>query len=156
LALIVGSIPPFHCVPIQDAMPIAAVTRIKEAGVAGKMVVHFDWGEYCLWHLGPAVQVSMDGRRETVYSDAVYTANMNFTDGVGDDWDAVLRDASVTMVLADRKFPAFNLMRLAPGWSMVYQDKVAGLFARQGSDAVKRLTAPGLPVAAEKTSFCFP
>jgi len=35
------------------------------------MVTWFDWGEYAIWHLGPQLRVSLDGRRETVYSDAV-------------------------------------------------------------------------------------
>ena len=32
------------------------------------MTVDFDWGEYVIWHLGPQVRVSVDGRRETVYA----------------------------------------------------------------------------------------
>jgi hypothetical protein len=35
------------------------------------MITYFDWGEYVIWHLGPGVRVSMDGRRETVYSGKV-------------------------------------------------------------------------------------
>ena len=35
----------------------------------GHLVTYFNWGQYALWHLGPALKVSMDGRRETVYSD---------------------------------------------------------------------------------------
>lgn len=35
----------------------------------GRLVTFFDWGEYAIWHLGPRLRVSMDGRRETVYSD---------------------------------------------------------------------------------------
>src|SRR6185503_2745442 len=29
-----------------------------------------DFGEYALWHFGPALRVSIDGRRETLYSSA--------------------------------------------------------------------------------------
>ena len=35
----------------------------------GRIVTFFDWGEYVIWHFGPRLRVSMDGRRETVYSD---------------------------------------------------------------------------------------
>jgi hypothetical protein len=35
------------------------------------MVTWFDWGEYAIWHFGPKLRVSIDGRRETVYSEAV-------------------------------------------------------------------------------------
>jgi hypothetical protein len=37
----------------------------------GKIVTFFDWGEYAIWHLSPSLQVSIDGRRETVYSETV-------------------------------------------------------------------------------------
>jgi hypothetical protein len=32
-------------------------------------VTFFDWGQYALWHFGPSLKVSIDGRRETIYSD---------------------------------------------------------------------------------------
>lgn len=37
----------------------------------GTMLVPFAWGEYAIWRWGPALRVSVDGRRETVYTDAV-------------------------------------------------------------------------------------
>jgi hypothetical protein len=36
--------------------------------LTGRLLTWFDWGEYAIWHFGPALKVSMDGRRETVYS----------------------------------------------------------------------------------------
>src|SRR5262249_45889468 len=40
-------------------------------GRSGRVWTTFDWGEYGIWHFGPALRVSIDGRRETIYSDAV-------------------------------------------------------------------------------------
>jgi hypothetical protein len=59
------------CIPLLDSSrPDAdAVRRLASAG-PGRLVTYFDWGEYAIWHLGPRLKVSMDGRRETVYSDA--------------------------------------------------------------------------------------
>jgi hypothetical protein len=37
--------------------------------LTGTLLTWFDWGEYAIWHFGPALKVSMDGRRETVYSE---------------------------------------------------------------------------------------
>jgi hypothetical protein len=34
------------------------------------VVTPFNWGQYAIWHLSPALRVSMDGRRETLYSEA--------------------------------------------------------------------------------------
>ncbi len=51
-----GSRPP-------DASAAGALIEAK-----GRIMVPFDWGQYALWHFGPDLQVSFDGRRETVYS----------------------------------------------------------------------------------------
>lgn len=38
--------------------------------LSGRVAVWFSWGEYVIWHRGGPVRVSMDGRRETVYTEA--------------------------------------------------------------------------------------
>lgn len=50
--------------PEREAAPAMAA-----AGLHGRMLTYFDWGEYAIWYL-PQLSVSLDGRRETVYSDA--------------------------------------------------------------------------------------
>jgi hypothetical protein len=52
-----------------DRMPDPAIVGALSHGPPGRMVTFFNWGEYAIWHLGPAIRVSMDGRRETVYTD---------------------------------------------------------------------------------------
>src|SRR5262249_40632920 len=61
------------CIAISgDWTPDRVAGRaLTDAHVSGKMGTWFDWGEYAIWHLGPQVRVSLDGRRETVYSDAI-------------------------------------------------------------------------------------
>ena len=77
--------------PQHAAFPVRAVAVLKASGVRGNMAVYFDWGEYVLWHLGPGVKVSYDGRRETIYSDALRRLNMDWANGTG-RWDALLDD----------------------------------------------------------------
>jgi hypothetical protein len=48
-----------------------AVEFARTHGLRGRLLTWFDYGEYAIWHLGPTLTVSMDGRRETVYSVAV-------------------------------------------------------------------------------------
>lgn len=48
-----------------------AVRALEQAGHGGRLVTYFDFGEYAIWHLAPDFKVSMDGRRETVYSARV-------------------------------------------------------------------------------------
>jgi hypothetical protein len=51
-------------------VPDTATAQVLDDAPAGRLVTFFDWGEYALWHFGPRLRVSMDGRRETVYSEA--------------------------------------------------------------------------------------
>ena len=72
-----------ECIPIAgDWIPDRAAGRsLAEARLDGRMVTWFDWGEYALWHLGPAVKVSMDGRRETIYSDTMRAQHLELYAG---------------------------------------------------------------------------
>lgn len=54
------------------------VSVVKTYGLKGRMLTWFDWGEYALWYFAPDIRVSMDGRRETVYSDATVQAHLRF------------------------------------------------------------------------------
>jgi hypothetical protein len=61
----------FRCLPIQDAWAPDRYAAAYLEGLHGRVWIAFDWGEYVIWHFGPALRVSIDGRRETVYSDDI-------------------------------------------------------------------------------------
>jgi hypothetical protein len=138
-------------VPADEGMPAGAIRVLKDSGVAGNLAVHFDWGEYALWHLGPEMKVSVDGRRETLYSRPVYEENLRFIMGLG-RWDDLLEDGRPQAALVSRDFPVFALMRLKPGWSLAYEDSISGLFVRNGSPLAGALEhaarAPSTPTEA--------
>jgi hypothetical protein len=46
-----------------------------------RVFVYFDFGEYAIFHLRDRLQVSIDNRRETVYSEQLVEANSKFADG---------------------------------------------------------------------------
>jgi hypothetical protein len=50
---------------------VTAASAMSAADLRGRLVTWFNWGEYAIWHFGPELKVSADGRRETVYTDAV-------------------------------------------------------------------------------------
>ncbi len=68
------------CVRMDSTgLPDAQVPEFAAAHqLQGRLAVWFDWGEYAIWHLGPALSVSVDGRRETVYSDDVLRRHLMF------------------------------------------------------------------------------
>jgi hypothetical protein len=57
-----------QCLPIHGwrAPDVEAAGALLQ--VSGRLMVPFDWGQFAIWHFGPRLKVSFDGRRETVYS----------------------------------------------------------------------------------------
>lgn len=145
------------CVRIPPrTFPARAAALLRDSGVEGNLAVDFDWGEYVIWHLGPRVQVSMDGRRETVYSGEVYEEHLRFLFGQG-DWAALVDRPATNLALVSKAFPAFNLMKLKPGWLLVYEDGLCGLFVREGSSAASALRQTKPADAPEDAAgACFP
>jgi hypothetical protein len=60
-----------RCIAIEGAWaPDLAAARALDTALPGRLFTSFNWGEFAIWHWGPRLQVAMDGRRETVYSEA--------------------------------------------------------------------------------------
>lgn len=74
-----------HCITsaYTTAPDTAAAESLRTA--RGRLVTSFNWGEYVIWHFGPALKVSIDGRRETLYSDRTVTEQLGieFNDPAG-------------------------------------------------------------------------
>lgn len=127
-----------------------------------RLAVHFSWGEYAIWHLGPRVQVSMDGRRETVYPDSVYDAYLAFMTG-SENWSGHLERPSADLALVTKSGPSANLLELAPGWTRVLEGDVDALYARDRVEAsLPRVTPASGELSALEPSgdanrrWCFP
>ena len=83
--------PSFACISIEGPwIPDTTSGRVlaREA-VTGRLVTLFGWGEYAIWHFAPRLRVSLDGRRETVYSDDVLRIHDSVVGG-GDEGNAWL------------------------------------------------------------------
>ena len=161
-AVLLGALalPQLTCIRITPEIggsyPARAVGLIRQSGVTANLAVDFDWGEYALYHLSPAIKVSVDGRRETAYDAASYGQNLAFKYGEG-EWDTLLRNSDTDLALVRRGFPTFNLLMLSPGWRPVYRDSLAGLFTRDGGSIGGILLdtrPPDLP--ADGAGLCFP
>jgi len=159
LVLIGLSLPRFGCIrvePFYFAFPARAVALLKQSGVRGNMTVAFDWGEYVLWYLGPGIKVSIDGRRETVYSDESYRQSLDFARGTG-DWDALLKTAPTDLVLAPIGSPTANLLSRTAGWVPLYHDTFCVLFAREGFPGLGQILQSPIPFLPDDgEGLCFP
>jgi hypothetical protein len=58
-----------RCIPVDGRLQPDSAVVAQLQGAEGRLVTFFDWGQYAIWHFGPALRVSIDGRRETVYSE---------------------------------------------------------------------------------------
>jgi len=129
---------------------------MRSAGIRGHLATFFDWGEYIIWHLSPAVRVSIDGRRETVYSPEAYERSLRFLSGIG-EWDSILDDPRTDMALIGRNHPTSKLMPLKSGWVLLYEDSFSALYARSDSpqaEAIRKTAPSTLP--PDGSGLCFP
>jgi len=158
---LIGLTPPrFKCIRIEPyyfPFPARVVAFLKQSGVGGNMAVPFDWGEYVLWHLGPRMKVSNDGRRETLYSEESYQQSRDFEHGTG-VWNALLKNGpSTDFVLAPLGSPTVNLLSQSDGWLPLYRDTICVLFVRSGFPKLDRIVESPVPDLPDNgRGLCFP
>ena len=57
--------------------------------------------------------------------------------------------------MLDKRLPGYNLMRLKPGWKLVYEDSLAAVFVRDKAELVAAFAAanPALPPTGRECAF---
>lgn len=159
LGLLVGTAAQGHLTRIQvldkTSVPAAAVRLLADSRVAGNLVVDFNWGQYVIWHLGPGVKVSMDGRRETIYPPRIYQQYLQFALGRG-DWSALLRESPADMALVGAERPPANLLRLSDEWQVAFEDGHSVLFVRRESAVAPRVLETARHFVAPEPTAVFP
>jgi len=108
-----------------------AVEFVASNDLHGRLLVWFDWGEYVIWHFSPQLRVSIDGRRETVYSDRLIDDHMAFYLGepraielparIGADYIWVPTWIPVVHKLRDR------------GWTTIFEGPESTILSRAGT-----------------------
>jgi hypothetical protein len=157
---VVLAVPRFGCIVIDPpsalGQPVRAVGLLRASGISGNLAIDFDWGLYAMYHLTPAIKISVDGRRETAYDDRVYHQNLDFRFGEG-DWEALLREHDTQLALVRRLHPPDNLLRLKSGWTLLYEDPLAALFGRADLPSLERIRATPPPsVPYDGAGLCMP
>ncbi len=110
----------------------AAAMLLRDARPNARVLTWFDWGEYALWQLSPAgIRVSMDGRRETVYSPRVTSDHRRFYAGQPDMIDYPDRIGADHVWLPSRMPVIEPLMR--NGWTKVLDTGQSIVLARSGN-----------------------
>ena len=97
----------------------------------GRMLTWFDYGEIAIWHLGPGLRVSFDGRRETVYSDEVQRAHWAFYRNGSDARYA--RALRADYAWLPRRLPVVRPM-LQDGWVEIFHGTKSVVLARKAGE----------------------
>ena len=120
-----------------------AVAFLKDPKPAGtRVLVWFNWGEYAIWHLSPRMRVSIDGRRETVYSDggAKPPASTSIFDRGGSS--TLPHDLAADYVWIPRILPATRRLRTDGDWTILYEgDAVGDLPAAPGFAPTRQMAS---------------
>jgi hypothetical protein len=111
----------------------SAVEFLKSRPGTARVLVWFDWGQYAIWHLPPHMQVSIDGRRETVYSAALQERHLRFYFDL--PGGATLpRELDANYVWLPKSLPAARRLSTHGDWHLVYEGEQSAVFERGGGD----------------------
>lgn len=113
-------LPTATCLPPQEppVRPEASAVRfIRDADLHGRMLMWFDWGEYAIWHVGDRLKVSIDNRRETIYSARTVQDHLQFYAGTAPDYPD--RIAADYVWLPVGSAPASQLQNR--GWHVLFR-----------------------------------
>jgi hypothetical protein len=114
--------------------PVGGVNYLRSQGLAGKLLLEFNWGEYALWQLYPHCRVALDGRYETVYPEVVAKAYFEFILG-RPGWREFLEQYPPDLVLVDGRSGIYYLLLEDKAWRQVYADPGCALLVRADSGA---------------------
>lgn len=154
-SMIAASAPKQCRIPAGEFMPVRAVTLLKLSGVKANLACFFDWGEYCIWHLGPDIKVSIDGRRETVYNEKAYQKNVEFINGHPENWHKLVSTERTDLVLAHKQTNCYQILKNDPHVELIFEDDGSALFAPTGSPYSAKIieAAKQMPPPAKEQVF---
>lgn len=129
--------------PEAEAARFVALNRL-----GGRMLTWYDWGEYAIWHFAPDIRVSMDGRRETVYSPDLIQSHWRFFGGE-ESARPFLTALDPDFIWVPRRLPIATRLDHS-GWTPVFNGPISVIFARDGMGPFRQ------PPAGDVARRCFP
>jgi hypothetical protein len=116
-----------------------AVDFLRAGGYRGRLAVPFNTSSYALFRLFPDCRVNIDGRFEQTYPPEVFAASTAFHYG---NSGAFLERYGADIVIAGNGTPAEGFMSRRGGWSVVFRDDDATVFAPDFPFRVSHRPAP--------------
>jgi hypothetical protein len=108
----------------------------------GRLLSWYNWGQYALWHFGPGLKVSMDGRRETVYSAALLERHYALYDRPDENL-GTLREWNPDYAWLPAGTPLVQTLK-AQGWQEVFVGPRSSILSRRPGEfmSAARLEGP--------------
>jgi hypothetical protein len=107
------------------------IAFLRSRALSGRIVTYFDWGEYGMWHMPRGLRVSMDGRRETVYSDQTISNHLELYRGTARGLQ-YLRSLDADYVWLPVYLPVVPLLS-QHGWVPLFEGPQSVVFAAPGA-----------------------
>ena len=111
-----------------------AAIFVKSHDLSGRLLTWFNYGEYAIWHFSPALRVSMDGRRETVYSEEVRDRHWRIYNNAPEAVDEVAR-FDPDYVWLPVNFPVVSRLEAA-GWLPIFEGSRSVVLSRRTTRAI--------------------
>jgi hypothetical protein len=121
---------------------------IQQQRLQGNLLVWFDWGEYAIWHFSPHLRVSMDGRRETVYSPEIQNAHTRFYYDLPSGSELPDR-IGADHIWMPKHFPIVSKL-IAQGWHLTHEGLISAVLSKPPVPLVQSDGAP------DPIRRCFP
>ena len=111
----------------NENFPNGVVAFIDKTGFRGRVFNPYSYGGYLIWRLWPKVEVFIDGRTPTIYSDFDFFTYLMASKDL-DILNRVADKYNIDMLIFKRKSKLFPKMMNSPRWVMVAFDNVSALF----------------------------
>jgi hypothetical protein len=130
----------FLCLTSQYSFPVEAMNVAEANQWTGKVFAFYEWGGYLDLRTGGRLQVYIDGRADTVFSDPLYRDYTRVL-GLVRGWEKIVDDSGADFFLWPKRHKEqIEALRASGHWETLYGDHVATLLIR--SDIAKPETRP--------------
>jgi len=110
--------------------PVRAADFLERRGGGERIFAKDQWGGYLIYRFSGRTKVFIDGRSD-FYGRQFIETYARVAD-VKPDWNAVLRQYDVGLVLIRHDDALASALQLSPDWKRIYSDSLSALFERVG------------------------
>jgi hypothetical protein len=114
---------------VNKANPVNALEFLQRSGLSGRMLNDYTYGGYLIWTM-PERPVFIDGRADLYEPAGVLADYMRFM-ALDADPQSLLRKYRIDYCLFAREAPIVRVLPLIPGWTKIYSDAQAVIFAKE-------------------------